>query len=94
MEIVRECADKYNSGSAFVTQEYLENRAPVFSLPTLECCIYRRIPIVFDISRQAMAEAGVAQGASVLLTYQDQALAVLEVDEAFSYDRELMAQHV
>ena len=38
LEIVRECADKYNSGSAFVTPEYLENRAPVFSLPTLDCC--------------------------------------------------------
>ena len=52
------------------------------------------IPIVLDVSRRAMAEAGVTQGDSVLLTYQDQALAVLEVTEAFSYDRELMAQHV
>ena len=38
LEIVRECADKYNSGSAFVTPKYLEKRAPVFSLPTLDCC--------------------------------------------------------
>ena len=38
LEIVRECADKYNGGSAFVTPEYLENRAPVFSLRTLESC--------------------------------------------------------
>ncbi|MCI0830212.1 MAG: sulfate adenylyltransferase, partial [Chloroflexi bacterium] len=52
------------------------------------------IPIIFDISRRAMAEARVTPGDSVLLTYQDQALAVLEVTEAFSYDRELMAQHV
>ena len=52
------------------------------------------IPIIFDISSEAMAEAGVNQGDSVLLTYQDQALAVLEVAEAFSYDREFMAQHV
>lgn len=56
------------------------------------------IPIVFDISREALAEAGVAPGAanrnSVLLTYHNQALAVLEVKEAFSYDLELMAQQV
>ena len=52
------------------------------------------IPIVFDISRQAMAEAGVTRGKSVLLTYQEQALAVLEVADVFSYDREFMAQNI
>ena len=52
------------------------------------------IPIVFDVSRNFLSEAGVAQGDSVLLTYQDQALAVLEVTEVFSYDLEFMAQHV
>ena len=38
LEIVRESADKYNAGSAFVTAEYLENRGPVFSLASLEYC--------------------------------------------------------
>ena len=52
------------------------------------------IPIVFDISPDTLSEAGIAQGDSVLLTYQDQPLAVLEVAEIFSYDREFMAQHV
>ena len=52
------------------------------------------IPIVFDISQDALAKAGVAQGASVLLTYQDQPLAIMEVAEVFSYDLEVMAQRV
>ena len=38
LETVRECADKYNAGSAFVTEEYLKSRGPVFSLASLECC--------------------------------------------------------
>ena len=52
------------------------------------------IPIVFDISRNALAEAGVLQGDSVVLTYQDQPLALLEVADVFSYDREFMALNV
>ena len=52
------------------------------------------IPIVFDVSRDTWSECGVSQGDSVLLTYQDQPLAVLEVVEAFSYDRDFMAQQV
>ena len=61
---------------------------------TLTSGLVWSIPIIFDISRQAMTDAGITQGSSVLLTYQDQALAVLEVTEAFSYDRESMGQHV
>ena len=61
---------------------------------TLTSGLVWSIPIIFDISRQAMTDAGITQGSSVLLTYQDQALAVLEVTEAFSYDRESMDQHV
>jgi sulfate adenylyltransferase len=52
------------------------------------------IPIVFDVSRNTLSEAGVAPGDSVLLTYQNQPLAVLEVAEVFSYDLENMAKHV
>ena len=61
---------------------------------TLTSGLVWSIPIVLDISRQAMTDVGITQGSSVLLTYQDQALAVLEVTEAFSYDLESMAQHV
>jgi sulfate adenylyltransferase len=34
-DLVMECADKYGFGSPFVTDEYLEKRIPVFSIPPL-----------------------------------------------------------
>ena len=37
LEVVRECADKYGFGSPFVEDNYLANRTPVMSMPTLEC---------------------------------------------------------
>ena len=52
------------------------------------------IPIVFDVTHETMSEAGLAQGDSVLLTYQDEALAVLRIIETFSYDREFMARNI
>ena len=52
------------------------------------------IPIVFDITPEALAEIGLAQGDSVLLTYQDEALAVLRITETFSYDLEFMALNI
>jgi sulfate adenylyltransferase len=30
-----ECAEKYGFGSPFVTDEYLKNRTPVFTIPPL-----------------------------------------------------------
>ncbi|SFM89448.1 sulfate adenylyltransferase [Thermodesulforhabdus norvegica] len=35
-DLVMECAEKYGFGSPFVTDEYLKNRTPVFSVPPLE----------------------------------------------------------
>ena len=35
-EVVMDCADKYGSGSPFVTEEYLKTRRPVFTLKQLE----------------------------------------------------------
>lgn len=34
-DLVMECAEKYGFGSPFVTDEYLKNRTPVFSIPPL-----------------------------------------------------------
>ena len=52
------------------------------------------IPIVMDVLNDELTSLGVGAGDSVLLTNQDQPLAVLEVDEIFSYDKELLAGHV
>jgi sulfate adenylyltransferase len=35
-DLVMECAEKYGFGSPFVTDEYLEKRTPVFSIPPLQ----------------------------------------------------------
>ena len=52
------------------------------------------IPIVLDVSGDELTAIGVGIGDSVLLTNQDQPLAVLKVEEIFSYDKELMASKV
>lgn len=52
------------------------------------------IPIVFDISTEELAANGIREGETVLLSYQGQPLAILEVEEIFSYDRKFMAEKV
>ena len=52
------------------------------------------IPIVFDISQEDLARINAGPGTSILLTYQDQPLAVLEVEELFQYDKETLAQQI
>ena len=52
------------------------------------------IPIVFDMSDQEISDAGMKVGEVVVLTYQGNPLATLEVEEIYSYDKETMARHV
>ena len=52
------------------------------------------IPIILDVSPSDWAATGVTVGGRVLLTHQDQPLAVLEVTEVFSYDKTVMAENV
>ncbi|HZA22769.1 MAG TPA: sulfate adenylyltransferase, partial [Dehalococcoidia bacterium] len=52
------------------------------------------IPILFDLSQREVAELGIKPGDSVLLTYQDQPLATLEIEEIYSYDKEFLARQV
>ena len=52
------------------------------------------IPIVFDISGADLSRSGVASGTSLLLTYQDQPLAVLDVEEIYSYDKEFFCSQI
>ena len=52
------------------------------------------VPIVFDISQAELDLLGATTGDSLLLAYQDQPLAVLEIEENFSYDKEFLAQQV
>lgn len=52
------------------------------------------IPIVFDLSAEEIGEHKIREGETVLLTYQDQPFATLDVGEIFSYDKRLMAEKV
>ncbi len=52
------------------------------------------IPIVFDLSEAELDRLAVKPGDSVLLTYQGQPLAVLELEEIYSYDKEFLSQQV
>lgn len=52
------------------------------------------IPIVFDISDEEIKEKNIKEGDKLLLTYQNQPMAILEVEEIFTYDKKEMAQKV
>ncbi|MFQ6029051.1 MAG: sulfate adenylyltransferase, partial [Dehalococcoidia bacterium] len=52
------------------------------------------IPIVFDLPEAELDRLGIQPGSTVLLTYQEQPLATLEVTEIYSYDREFLAGQV
>ena len=52
------------------------------------------IPIILDVSTSEWAALSAAPGRQVLLTHQEQPLAILDVSEVFSYNKTNMAQHV
>ncbi len=52
------------------------------------------IPIVFDIASEEIREKGIREGDTILLTYHSQALAILEIEGMFNYDKMEMEQAV
>ena len=52
------------------------------------------IPIVFDMSPEQIARLSLKEGDTLLLTYQGQPMATLEVEEIYSLDGERMARIV
>lgn len=52
------------------------------------------IPILFDLSEAELSAAGIKKGESVLLTYDDNPMAILEVEEIYDYDKEKMCQAI
>jgi sulfate adenylyltransferase len=52
------------------------------------------IPIVFDIANEEIRGKGIKEGDTVLLSYHDRALATLEVEEIFNYNKMEMMQAV
>ncbi len=52
------------------------------------------IPIVFDMSKEEIAEYGVKPGASLLLTYTGNPMAIFEIEEVYEYDKKSLAKDV
>jgi len=52
------------------------------------------IPILFDLSEGEIADYGVKEGTSLLLTYGGNPMAIFEVEEIYDYDKKAMCQDV
>ncbi len=90
-EVINICYGFFSPLSGFMSRPDLDS---VVRRMTLSNGYVWSIPIVFDVAPAALAELGVSTGDSLLLCYQDQPLAVLEIAEVFSYDKASMAEMV
>lgn len=52
------------------------------------------IPIVYDISDKEIAEYDIKEGKSICLTYDGNPLAIFDIEEIYTYDKQAMAQDV
>ncbi|HEX9883383.1 MAG TPA: sulfate adenylyltransferase [Desulfobaccales bacterium] len=52
------------------------------------------IPIVYDISDKEIADYGIKQGDSVLLTFDGNPLAIFDIEEIYTYNKDEIAQEV
>ena len=94
-QVVRECINVaygfFSPLEGFMSQEDVES---VVERMTLANGYVWSIPIIFDISQQEIDELSIAEGDTLLLTHQDQPLAILETEQIFTYDLEHMARRV
>jgi sulfate adenylyltransferase len=52
------------------------------------------IPILFDLSEAEVSDVGIKEGDTVLLTYDDNPMAIFEVEEIYDYDKEAICQAI
>jgi sulfate adenylyltransferase len=52
------------------------------------------IPILFDVSDEDISKYSIKEGNSILLTYEGNPMAILEVEEIFTYDKREMCKAV
>ncbi len=52
------------------------------------------IPILFDMSDQELSDYGIKEGDTICLTYHDNPMAIFEIREIYTYDKEAMCQSV
>src|SRR4051812_24273920 len=52
------------------------------------------VPILFDLSAEQIAEHGISEGQTIVLTYQGNPLATLDVEEIYSYDKAFLSERI
>ena len=52
------------------------------------------IPILFDLSDQELSDYGIKEGDTILLTYDGNPMAIMEVEEIYKYDKKEICQYV
>lgn len=52
------------------------------------------IPILLDIDQETIEKNSLSIGESVILTYQNKPLALLEIDEIYQYDKSIIAKYI
>ena len=94
-QIARECIDI--AYGFFSPLEGFMGRADVDSVlqeMTLSSGYVWSIPVVLDVSAEDLSSLAVKSGDSLLLTYQNQPLAVVAVEEVYSCDKEYLAEGI
>ena len=90
-QIARECVNIcygfFSPLEGFMVRDDLES---VTAYMRLASGYVWSIPIVFDASYELISELSLSQGESLLLTYQGEPLATLDVEEIYSYDKQYM----
>ena len=86
--VARECIDLaygfFTPLQGFMGKEDVES---VCKKMTLSNGTLWPIPIVFDIAEEEIKQKGIKEKDTILLTYHDRALAILEVEEIFNYQK-------
>ena len=94
-QIARECVNI--AYGFFSPLQGFMNRADVDSVArqmTLASGYIWSIPIVLDADPDELSGLGVRSGDSLLLTHQGHPLAVMEIEEIYSYDKEFLARQI
>ena len=94
-QIARECVNL--AYGFFSPLEGFMGRADLDSVArnmTLDNGYVWSIPIVLDLAGEEVARLGLKPGHTVLLTYQEQPLATLAVEEIYAYDKEFLARQI
>lgn len=91
----RECIDIaygfFTPLEGFMTRESVNSVCEKMSLPN---GVLWPIPIILDVKDEEVRNNRIKEGDTVLLSYTEKPLAILEIEDIFSYDKEKIAKAV